>query len=164
MLTFRIFLCTAFAVAAALGATLVVAERSAGATAEATVTKALADALDQVNTQLEERRSALTGQAEVFTKDPDFRAIVERKKPGDLRAQAQEAATQVGANSVQITTAAGVRVAKSGGDPRADTVDISSSPFIAGALAGNSKAVTAWMGAGSSRWLPYRSSHRRRTA
>lgn len=137
-LTIRIFLSAAFVVAAALGATLAAAGRSADMTAEATVTKALTDALDQVDTQLEERRSALTGQAEVFAKDPDFRAIVEQKKPVDLRSEAQDAATQVGANWVQITTAAGIRIAKSN-DPRADTIDISGSPFVAGALAGASK-------------------------
>lgn len=134
----KLFLGTAFVVVASLGGTLYVAGRSAGMTADATVTKALTDAVDQVDTQLEERRSALTGQAEVFAKDPDFRAIVERNKPGDLFTQAQAAATQAGANWVEITTAAGIRVARSN-DPHADTVDISSSPFVAAALAGNSK-------------------------
>jgi serine/threonine-protein kinase len=137
-LTTRIFLGTAAVVAAVLGATLAVTARSANATAEATVTKALADAREQINTQLDERRSALTGQAEVFVKNPDFRAIVEQKTLGDVLDQSQEAVTQIGATWVQITSDQGIRLAKSN-EPGADTVDLSGSALIAGALEGRSK-------------------------
>ncbi len=137
-LTTKIFLGTAFVVAAVLGTTLAVTASSAAKTADQSVTKALGDARQQINTQLDERRSALTGQAEVFVKNPAFRAIVEQKKLGDVLDQAQEAVTQIGANWVQITSDKGIRLAKSN-EAGADTVDLSASPLIGGALEGSSK-------------------------
>ena len=137
-LTTKIFLGTAFVVAAVLGAMLAVTAQSAGRTAETTVQKALADAREQINTQLDERRSALAGQAEVFVKNPDFRSLVERKTLADVLDQSQEAVTQIGANWVQITGDNGIRLAKSN-EPGADTVDLSSSALIGGALEGASK-------------------------
>jgi HAMP domain-containing protein len=137
-LTTRIFLGTAFVVAAVLGATLAVTAGSAGKTANESVTKALGDARQQINSQLDERRSALTGQAEVFVKNPDFRSIVEQKKLADVLDQSQEAVTQIGATWVQITSDKGVRLAKSN-EPGADTVDMSGSALIGGALEGSSK-------------------------
>jgi HAMP domain-containing protein/type II secretory pathway pseudopilin PulG/predicted Ser/Thr protein kinase len=137
-LTTKIFLGTALVVAAVLGATLAVTARQAGKTADDAVNKALADARSQINTQLDERRSALMGQAEVFVKNPDFRAIVEQKKLGDVLDQSQEAVTQIGATWVQITSDKGVRLAKSN-EAGADTVDLSGSALIGGALEGSSK-------------------------
>ena len=137
-LTTKIFLGTALVVAAVLGATLAVTAQQAGRTADESVDKALADARGQINSQLDERRSALTGQAEVFVKNPDFRAIVEQKKLGDVLDQSQEAVTQIGATWVQITSDKGVRLAKSN-EPGADTVDLSGSALIGGALEGGSK-------------------------
>jgi HAMP domain-containing protein/type II secretory pathway pseudopilin PulG len=137
-LTTKIFLGTALVVAAVLGATLAVTASQAGKTADEAVNKALADARGQINTQLDERRSALTGQAEVFVKNPDFRAIVEQKKLGDVLDQSQEAVTQIGATWVQIMSDRGVRLAKSN-EAGADTIDLSGSALIGGALEGSSK-------------------------
>ena len=137
-LTTKIFLGTAFVVAAVLGAMLGVTAQSAHKTAEVTVQKALADAREQINAQLDERRSALAGQAEVFAQPSPFRALVEAKKLADVLIQSQEAATQIGANWVQITDADGIRLAKSN-EAGADTVDLSSSSLISGALAGDVK-------------------------
>jgi serine/threonine-protein kinase len=137
-LTTKIFLGTAFVVAAVLGAMLAVTAQSAQKTAEVTVQKALADAREQINTQLDERRSALAGQAEVFVKNPDFRSLVEQKKLADVLDQSQEAVAQIGANWVQITGDQGIRLAKSN-EPGADTVDLSGSLLIGGALEGESK-------------------------
>ena len=137
-LTTKIFLGTAAVVAAVLGATLAVTAQQASKTADAAVTKTLGDARAQINSQLDERRSALTGQAEVFVKNPDFRSIVEQKKLGDVLDQSQEAVTQIGAKWVQITSDKGIRLAKSN-EPGADTVDLSGSPLIGGALEGSSK-------------------------
>ena len=137
-LTTRIFLGTAVVVAAVLGATLAVTASSADKTANESVTKALGDARQQINSQLDERRSALTGQAEVFVKNPDFRSIVEQKKLADVLDQSQEAVTQIGATWVQITSDKGIRLAKSN-EPGADTVDMSGSALIGGALEGSSK-------------------------
>ncbi|HXD22120.1 MAG TPA: protein kinase, partial [Gemmatimonadaceae bacterium] len=137
-LTTKIFLGTAFVVAAVLGAMLGVTAQSAHNTAEVTVQKALADAREQINAQLDERRSALAGQAEVFAQPSPFRALVEAKKLADVLIQSQEAATQIGANWVQITDGDGIRLAKSN-EAGADTVDLSSSSLISGALAGDVK-------------------------
>ena len=137
-LTTKIFLGTAFVVAAVLGTMLAVTAQSAGKAAETTVQKALADAREQINTQLGERRSALAGQAEVFVQNPGFRASVESKKFADVLDQSQEAARQIGANWVQITGNDGIRLAKSN-EPGADTVDLSSSALISGALEGGTK-------------------------
>jgi HAMP domain-containing protein/predicted Ser/Thr protein kinase len=137
-LTTRIFLGTAFVVAAVLGATLAVTAQSAGKTADVTVQKALADAREQINTQLDERRSALTGQAEVFAQNPNFYALVGARKLADVLDQAHEAATQIGASWVQIASSDGIRLAKSD-EPGADTVDLSSSALVSGALEGTAK-------------------------
>jgi eukaryotic-like serine/threonine-protein kinase len=137
-LTTKIFLGTASVVAAVLGATLVVTAAQANKTANESVTKALSDARVQINSQLDERRSALTGQAEVFVKNPDFRSIVEQKKLGDVLDQSQEAVTQIGATWVQIMSDKGIRLAKSN-EAGADTVDLSGSALIGGALEGTSK-------------------------
>ncbi|HEV8411672.1 MAG TPA: protein kinase [Gemmatimonadaceae bacterium] len=137
-LTTKIFLGTAFVVAAVLGATLIVTSAQASRTANESVNKALADARVQINSQLDERRSALTGQAEVFVKNPDFRSIVEQKKLGDVLDQSQEAVTQIGATWVQITSDKGIRLAKSN-EAGADTIDLSGSALIGGALEGSSK-------------------------
>jgi eukaryotic-like serine/threonine-protein kinase len=137
-LTTKIFLGTASVVAAVLGATLVVTAAQANKTANESVTKALSDARVQINSQLDERRSALTGQAEVFVKNPDFRSIVEQKKLGDVLDQSQEAVTQIGATWVQIMSDKGIRLAKSN-EAGADTVDLSGSALIGGALEGSSK-------------------------
>ena len=137
-LTTKIFLGTAFVVAAVLGATLIVTSAQANKTANESVTKTLSDARVQINSQLDERRSALTGQAEVFVKNPDFRSIVEQKKLGDVLDQSQEAVTQIGATWVQITSDKGVRLAKSN-EAGADTIDLSGSALIGGALEGSSK-------------------------
>jgi HAMP domain-containing protein/predicted Ser/Thr protein kinase/type II secretory pathway pseudopilin PulG len=137
-LTTKIFLGTAFVVAAVLGAMLAVTAQSAQKTAETTVNKALADAREQINTQLDERRSALAGQAEVFVQNPRFRSLVEGMKFADMLDQSQEAATQIGANWVQITDESGIRLAKSN-EPGADTVDLSGFTLIGGALEGASK-------------------------
>ncbi len=137
-LTTKIFLSTAAVVAAVLGATLAVTARSANTAAESSVNKALSDAREQINTQLTERRSALTGQSEVFVQNPNFRSLVEKKSLADVLDQSQEAAKQIGASWVQITSDAGLRLAKSN-EPAADTVDLSGSSLIGGALEGSSK-------------------------
>jgi hypothetical protein len=138
LLAIRIFIGTAAVMAAALGATLAAAARSANRAAETTVTTVLSDARDLVNTQLDERRSALTGQAELFAKDPDFRASVEQKKRDDVLALSQSAVTQIGASWVQVTSDSGERLAKSN-EPGADTVNLSGSALVDGALKGSSK-------------------------
>jgi hypothetical protein len=138
LLAIRIFVGTAAMLAAVLGVALAAAARSANSAAESTVTKVLSDARDLIDTQLDEHRSALTGQAELFAKNPEFRASVEQGKRDDLPALLQGAVTQIGATWVQVASDSGVRLTKSN-EPGADTVNLSGSALIDGALKGSSK-------------------------
>ena len=135
-LTTRIFGSTAVVVAAVLGVTLFFTSREAERTADTTVSRALAQAKDQIATQLDARRRALQGQAEIFATEPNFRSLVQSKaKLGDLLDQVIEAHERIGADWVQVTDAAGILLAKSD-DPGADPTDLSGSALISGALGG----------------------------
>jgi HAMP domain-containing protein len=135
-LTTRIFLSTAAVVAAVLGVTLYFTSRQATQTADTTVNRALAQATDQINTQLDARRRALVGSAEIFVKNPNFFGLVQSKnKLADLLDQSIEAAERTGANWVQVTDEAGLRLAKSD-EPGAEAADLSGSALISGALGG----------------------------
>ncbi|HLA90519.1 MAG TPA: protein kinase [Gemmatimonadaceae bacterium] len=138
-LTTRIFLGTAAIVAAALGAVLAVATSSANRTASAAVNRALGATQAQVKTKLNERRGSLRGQAELFVKDPNFRALIEQKKLADVLDQSQEAQQRIGADWVQITDDAGVRMAKSD-EPGAAADTLAGSALIGGALEGTAKS------------------------
>ena len=139
-LTTRIFLSTAAVVAAVLGVTLYFTSRQAERTADSTVNRALAQASDQIATQLDARRRALQGAADIFAKDPNFRSLVQSKtKLGDLLDQVIEAHERIGADWVQVTDAAGTLLAKSD-DPGAEPSDLSGSALISGALAGRLSA------------------------
>jgi HAMP domain-containing protein/predicted Ser/Thr protein kinase len=135
-LTTRIFLSTAAVVAAVLGIALFFTSKQATQTADTTVNRALAAATDQINTQLDARRRALVGSADIFVKDPKFYALVQSKtKLADLLDQSIEAAERTGANWVQVTDEAGVLLAKSD-EPGAQADDLSGSALISGALGG----------------------------
>jgi HAMP domain-containing protein/predicted Ser/Thr protein kinase len=134
-LTTRIFLSTAAVVAAVLGLTLFFTARQATRTADATVNRALAAASDQIATQLDARKRALIGGAEVFAKDPRFESLVQSKtKLGDLLDQAIEAQQRVGADWVQIVDDAAVRLAKS--DEAGAAADTLGGALVSGALSG----------------------------
>jgi serine/threonine-protein kinase len=139
-LTAKIFLSTAAVVAAVLGVTLYFTSRQAGRTADATVDRSLVQATDQISTQLDARRRALQGQAEIFANAPTFRSLVQSKtKLADLLDQAIEAAERIGADWTQITDEAGVRLAKSD-EAGAEPLDLSESALISGALGGQAMA------------------------
>jgi len=139
-LTTRIFVSTAAVVAAVLGVTLFFTSRQAERTADSTVNRALAQASDQIATQLDARRRALQGSADIFAKDPNFRSLVQSKtKLGDLLDQVIEAHERIGADWVQVTDATGTLLAKSD-DPGAEPNDLSGSALISGALAGKLSA------------------------
>jgi sensor histidine kinase regulating citrate/malate metabolism len=123
-------------VAAVLGIALFFTSKQATQTADTTVNRALAAATDQINTQLDARRRALVGSADIFVKDPKFYALVQSKtKLADLLDQSIEAAERTGANWVQVTDEAGIRLAKSD-EPAAPQDDLSGSALISGALGG----------------------------
>ncbi|MEA3245937.1 MAG: protein kinase [Gemmatimonadota bacterium] len=141
-LTTRIFLSTAAVVAAVLGLTLYFTSREAARTADTTVNRALAAAVDQIQTQLDARRRALEGQAEIFAKDPNFRSLVQSKtKLADLLDQSIEAQQRIGADWTQVVDDAGLRLAKSD-EPGADAEDLSGSSLVTDALSG--KAATGY--------------------
>lgn len=138
-LTTRIFLSTAAVVAAVLGVTLYFTSREAGRTADTTVNRALVQATDQIATQLDARRRALQGTAEIFAKDPNFRSLVQsRNKLADLLDQTIEAQQRIGADWVQVTDAAGVLLAKS--DEPGASPDTLGGALIGGALGGTAMA------------------------
>ena len=116
-LTWKIFLGTALVVATVLGATLALTARKATQAADASVGQCTEAAREQAATYLSARSRALRGGADVFVQNPNFRALVQEKKLGDVLDQSQEAASQLEADWVQITDADGVRLAKSD-DPR----------------------------------------------
>jgi serine/threonine-protein kinase len=134
-LTTKIFLGTAAVVATVLGITLVITSRSASQTADVAVNRALDATRGQITTQLDERARTLSGQASVFVKDPTFRSPVEQKKAGDVLDRAIEAKDRIGADWVQITDDAGVRLAKSD-EPTAAADTLAGSALIGGALEG----------------------------
>ncbi len=138
-LTTRIFLSTAAVVAAVLGVTLYFTSREAGRTADTTVNRALVQATDQISTQLDARRRALQGSADIFAKDPKFQSLVQSKSQlADLLDQAIEAQQRLFADWVQITDGAGVRLAKSD-EPGAEP-DTLGGALIGGALSGTATA------------------------
>ncbi len=135
-LTWKIFLGTALVVATVLGATLALTAREATQAADASVDNALKAAREQAATYLSARSRALRGGADVFVQNPNFRALVQEKKLGDVLDQSQEAASQLDADWVQITDADGMRLAKSD-DPSASADTLADSPLIRAALEGS---------------------------
>ncbi|MDA1082670.1 MAG: protein kinase [Gemmatimonadetes bacterium] len=138
-LTTRIFTSTAAVVAAVLGVTLYFTSREAARTADTTVDRALSQATDQISTQLDSRRRALQGTAEIFVKDPNYRALVQSKTQlADLLDQTVEAQQRIGADWVQVTDADGMLLAKS--DEPGAPQDTLGGSLIGGALSGEATA------------------------
>ena len=117
-LTWKIFLGTALVVTTVLGATLAITAAEASRAADVAVDDALRAAREQATQSLASRARSLSGGAEVFVQNPNFRALVQRKDLSSVLDQSQEAAAQLRARWVQITDADGVRLAKSD-DPAA---------------------------------------------
>ena len=138
-LTTRIFLGTGAVVAAVLGAMLLVIIRLENETAQGAVARALTATQAQVKTKLEERGNSLRARAEIFVKDPTFRAPIEQKKLTDVLDRAHEAQERIGADWVQITDDAGVRLAKSD-EPGAAADSLAGSALIGGALENTAKS------------------------
>ena len=134
-LTWKIFLTTAGIVSAVLGGTLFLTNRSAARAADAAVTRGLDATRSQVRSLLEGRERGLLNGAQVFVQNPGFVAAVSAKKREDVLDQSGEAVEQTGADWVQITDNAGVRLAKSD-DPAAPSDTLAASALIGGALEG----------------------------
>ena len=134
-LSLKIFLGTAFVVAAVLGTALVFTARSANRTANDAIQRALEGTRDQVQSALSDRERLLLGGARVFVQSAPFRGIVESRRTDNALDQAIEAVDQLHADWVQITDHAGVRLAKSD-DPSAPADSLASSALIGRALEG----------------------------
>ncbi len=136
-LSTKIFAATAAIVAAVLGLILVLTWRSANATADRAVNRALNSTSELVATKLSERGKSLQRNAETFVDASSFRSLIETKMANDVLDQAQEAADRTGADWVQITDAIGMRLAKSD-QPGAPSDTLSGSALIGTALEGKS--------------------------
>ena len=138
-LTWRVFVGAASVVATVLVGTLLLAWASVRRTASAELDRSLARTRQLVVTFLQGDRSSLSQSATVFVQNPNFRALLENPAPGDILDQSLEATHLLGATFVQITDAAGIRLARSD-EPQARPVQLAGSPLIAGALQGEVRA------------------------
>ena len=138
-LTWRIFLGAAGVVAVVLVGTLLSPGPPSAAPPTPSSTAASPRTRELVVTFLQGDRRSLSQGAAVFVQNPNFRALLENPAPGDMLDQSIEAAHLLGATFVQITDAAGVRLARSD-EPQAPPVSLSRSPLIAGALQGELRA------------------------
>ena len=138
-LTWRVFVGAAGVVAVVLVGTLLLAWASVRRTASAELDRSLARTRQLVVTFLQGDRHSLSQSAAVFVQNPNFRALLENPAPGDILDQSLEAAHLLDATFVQITDAAGVRIARSD-EPQAAPVPLAASPLIAGALQGEVRA------------------------
>jgi eukaryotic-like serine/threonine-protein kinase len=136
-LTWKIFLSTAFVVAAVLGGTLYITNKRANEAADASVDRALTATRRQAASILTSEQEQLARSAEVFAQGPPFRGVVQSGVRADAYDQSGEAVLQIGADWVQITDGSGIRLAKSD-DPSAPEEDLSGSSLIRGALEGRS--------------------------
>ena len=143
-LTWKIFLGGVVVVAAVSALTLAITARSAERAAEVAVARGLGATRAHVRALFEGRERGLEASAQVFARNPTFRALFEN--PQTERAtfldQAGEAVEQIGATTVQITDAHGVRLARSD-DPAAGADTLARSALIARALAGRRAAGAA---------------------
>jgi HAMP domain-containing protein len=143
-LTWKIFLGGVVVVAAVSALTLAITARSAERAADVAVARGLGATRAHVRALFEGRERGLEASAQVFARNPNFRALFEN--PQTERAtfldQAGEALEQIGASTVQITDARGVRLARSD-DPGAGADTLARSALIARALAGRRAAGAA---------------------
>ena len=131
-------------VAAVSALTLLVTARSAERTADHAVARGLAATRAHVRALFEGRERGLEASAQVFARNPNFRALFENSSTerATFLDQAGEAVEQIGASTVQITDAHGVRLARSD-DPGAAADTLARSALIARALAGRRAAGAA---------------------
>jgi HAMP domain-containing protein len=146
-LTWKIFLGGVVVVAAVSALTLAITARSAERAADVAVARGLVATRAHVRALFEGRERGLEASAQVFARNPNFRALFEN--PQTERAtfldQTGEAVDQIGASTVQITDAHGVRLARSD-DPAAGPDTLARSALIARALAGRRAAGAAVIG------------------
>ena len=143
-LTWKIFLGGVVVVAAVSALTLAITARSAERAADAAVTRGLAATRAHVRAILEGRERGLEASAQVFARNPNFRALFENPltERSTFLDQAGEAVERIDASTVHLTDAHGVRLARSD-DPSAGADTLARSALIARALAGRRSAGAA---------------------
>ena len=143
-LTWKIFFGGVLVVAAVSALTLAITARSATRAADVAVARGLSATRAHVRALFEGRERGLEASAQVFARNPNFRALFEN--PQTERAtfldQAGEAVEQIGASTVQIIDRHGVRLARSD-DPAAGADTLARSALIARALGGRRAAGAA---------------------
>jgi eukaryotic-like serine/threonine-protein kinase len=143
-LTWKIFLGGVLAVAVVSALTLAISARLSERAADAAIARGLGATRAHVRALFDGRERGLEASAQVFARNPNFRALFEN--PQTERAtfleQSGEAAEQIGASIVQLTNARGVRLARSD-DPGAGPDTLARSALIARALAGRRSAGAA---------------------
>lgn len=135
-LSVKIFVGITLVVIVVLGTTLAITARSARVAAEASVARVAVSAREALNAQIAGRSEGLLKSARTFTENSIFRDQVRQANTSDMLDQATVAVETTGADWVQITDGAGVRLAKSD-DPQAPNDTLAASPAIGGALEGN---------------------------
>ncbi len=143
-LTWKIFLGGVVVVAAVSALTLAITARSAERAADVAVTRGLGATRAHVRALLEGRERGLEASAQVFARNPNFRALFENPvtERSTFLDQAGEAVERIGASTVHLTDAHGVRLARSD-DPAAGADTLARSALIARALAGRRSAGAA---------------------
>ena len=146
-LTWKIFLGGVVVVAAVSALTLAITARSAERAADAAIGRGLGATRAHVRALFEGRERGLEASAQVFARNPHFRALFENPQTerSTFLDQAGEAVERIGASTVQITDAHGVRLARSD-DPAAGADTLARSALIARALAGRRAAGAAVIG------------------
>jgi serine/threonine-protein kinase len=143
-LTWKIFLGGVLVVAVVSALTLAISARLSERAADAGIARGLGATRAHVRAIFDGRERGLEASAQVFARNPNFRALFEN--PQTERAtfleQAGEAAEQIGASIVQFTNAQGVRLARSD-DPAAGADTLARSALISRALAGRRSAGAA---------------------
>src|SRR5688572_2151699 len=143
-LAWKIFLGGVVVVAAVSALTLAITTRSAERAADVAITRGLAATRAHVRALLEGRERGLEASAQVFARNPSFRALFENPltERSTFLGQAGEAVERIGASTVHLSDAHGVRLARSD-DPAARADTLARSPIIARALAGRRSAGAA---------------------
>jgi serine/threonine-protein kinase len=135
-LTWRLVLIVGAVVAAVLVLALAGLSLATERTAATTSARALERTTRLLAVLLDEREAGLARATQVFAQNPNFRSIVLSGRPQDVLDQSIEAAQRVGAQWVQVTDSAGIRLAKSD-EPAAPPSPLAGSALIAGALSGD---------------------------
>ena len=146
-LTWRIFLGSVVVVAAVSALTVTITAQSAKRATDIAIARGLGATRAHVRALFEGRERGLEASAQVFARNPYFRALFENPQTerSTFLDQAGEAVERIGATTVQLTNAHGVRLARSD-DPGAGADTLARSALIARALAGRRAAGAAVIG------------------